>query len=82
MVMPIDRNLPAQSDFGPDELALMKEAFEAVWTSRAGNILSGHQAARDAIAKAIIKAASEGERDLAALIDAGSKALGSAGSSP
>ena len=75
--MPIDRNLPAQSDFGPDELALMKEAFEAVWMSFAWKILTRQQQTRDAIAVAIIKAASEGERDLEALIEAGKKALGS-----
>jgi hypothetical protein len=68
-------NLPAQSNFGPDELARMKEAFEEVWMSCAWKILTRHQQTRDAIASAIIKAASEGERDLAALIDAGTKAL-------
>ena len=79
MAMPIDRNLPAQSDFGPDELALMKEAFEEVWLSCAWKILTRQQQTRDAIAVAIIKAASEGGRDLAALIDAGKKALGTTG---
>lgn len=78
--MPIDRNLPAQTDFGPDELVVMKEAFEEVWLSCAWKILTRQQQTRDAIAVAIIKAASEDERDQAALVVAGKKALG--GKSP
>jgi hypothetical protein len=42
--------------------------------------LTRQQQTRDAIAIAIIKAASEGERDLAALVEAGKMALG--GKSP
>ena len=76
--MPIDRNLPAQSTFGPDELALMKEAFEEVWASCAWKIPTRHQEARDAIAVAIITAVSQGERELAALVGTGKKALGTA----
>ena len=56
--MPIDRNLADQQSFTPDELALMKQAFEEVWTAHSSNVVSGHhQAARDVVAAAIVVAA-------------------------
>ena len=74
--MPIDRNLPPQQAFTPDQLALMKQAFEEVWTVYSGSIVAGQQDARDVIAVAIIKEATKGESNLSALVEAGKKALG------
>jgi hypothetical protein len=76
--MPIDRKVQSGAAFGPEEVVLMKQAFEEVWTTHAGNIVQGHQNARDAIAVAIIKEATRGERNLAALVEAGKRALGNA----
>jgi len=74
--VPIDRNLPLSHAFGPEELALMKQAFDEVWSAHANRILSGHQAVRDEIAAAIIGQASLGEPDVSALVAAGKKVVG------
>ena len=74
--MPIDRNLPSSHAFGPEELALMKQAFDEVCSAHADRIVSGHQAVRDVIAAAIIKEAKKGEHDLSALVAAGKNVVG------
>ena len=73
--MPLDRNLTSQQPLGPDELALMKRAFDEVWTAYASRIISGHQDARDVLAMAITQEAMKGERNLSALVEVGKKVI-------
>lgn len=73
--MPIASHLSPTHSFEPDQLARMKQAFDAVWTTY-GNLVAAPEAqARDDIALAIIRAASGGADSVDKLIDAGKRAV-------
>ena len=69
--MPIAR-LTQGSTFGPDEIRLMTDAFEAA--CRASGLADPNEPRRDVVAKRIIEAAQGGERDPGRLRQVGIRA--------
>ena len=71
--MPIDKLL-ASAAFEPDTVALLASAFDTAWDTvkRSGSPLATEDraaATREALARHIIEAGKEGERDVRRLVD-------------